>query len=212
MFTTRLLTSLLVFLVLITTPRLQFAQGTKKQEPASDRLIAEPERQAKMAKAVGDLLAAFGIQAGKSISVLDTLGHKEVRVRWQSSASRKANAISEQGRAGSISFGEMVEHEDFLPQHRSFELSTSQMLVIALDATGEMRWFNLFPDPRLIRSESTTPTGEMKSEEFYTDSLEFSIAYPNDATIKELRLYKPAWTGSAYRLDFLAAVEVEPNR
>lgn len=93
-----------------------------------------------------------------------------------------------------------------LPQQRSIELSSGQMLVVAVNKDGQMIAWDLFPDPRILRQEAQTGTNELKGQVLHRSKPEFLVAFPDDKEISELRFYHPQWTGSEYVLDLLGTV------
>ena len=79
-------------------------------------------------------------------------------------------------------------------------------MVVALDADGRMRWCGVVPDPRLLRAEWPGADGELTGQVLYKESAEFFVAYPDDDSIKEIRLYHPDWDGQKFSLAPLGAV------
>ncbi len=77
------------------------------------------------------------------------------------------------------------------------------MLLVALDETGGLRWWQLLLDPRLVRSETVAEDGTLRSESYYQTQVDFTVDFPDDAAIKELRFYHPEWTGRDFRLELL---------
>jgi hypothetical protein len=99
-----------------------------------------------------------------------------------------------------------VRREGALPKQRSAELSPTQIVVVALDAEGRMRWCGLVNDPRLLRAEWPGPDGQLTGQVIYKESAEFVVSYPDDDSIAEIRLYHPDWDGQDFSLELVGAV------
>src|SRR5918993_166554 len=67
--------------------------------------------------------------------------------------------------------------------------SPTQVVVVALDSEGRMRWCGLVADPRLLRAEVPGPDGELTGQVIYRESAEFVVQYPDDEAVTEVRLY-----------------------
>jgi hypothetical protein len=72
-----------------------------------------------------------------------------------------------------------------------------------------MRWCGLVADQRLLRAEWPGADGELTGQVLYKESAEFFVAYPDDDSIKEIRLYHPDWDGRAFSLKPVGAVAPE---
>ena len=69
-----------------------------------------------------------------------------------------------------------------------------------------MRWCGLVPDPRQLRAEVPGPDGELTGQVIYRESAEFIVNYPDDESIREIRLYHPKWDGQKFSLAPVGAV------
>jgi hypothetical protein len=99
-----------------------------------------------------------------------------------------------------------MRREGVLPKQRSAELSPTQVVVVALDAEGRMRWCGLVADPRLLRAEAPGEDGALTGQVLYKESAEFVIQYPDDEAVAEVRLYHPDWDGQKFSLALVGAV------
>jgi hypothetical protein len=93
-----------------------------------------------------------------------------------------------------------------LPRQRSVELSPTHIFIAAVDATNKLRWWSIVPDPRVVRSETQTATGEMRGEDYYVSNVTLVVAFPDDPEIANLRFYHPVWNGSDFDLKPLTNV------
>jgi hypothetical protein len=105
-----------------------------------------------------------------------------------------------------VSIVEDKKRSGTLPRHRSLELSPAHILIAAVDATNKLRWWSIMPDPRLVRSETQTPTGELRGENYYASNVTLVVAFPDDPEIANLRFYHPDWNGTDFDLKSLAVV------
>jgi hypothetical protein len=182
------------------------------RKPTSQIRNREPEKETQIQNAVANLLSTVGVRVGDTVLRSDARTYRQVTIRWQSSATpamKSADLIEKQAGSGTLKLLASLKRNGSLPRERSFELASTQLLIIALDKREELRWWRLLPDPRLIRSESPTTTGEISGETFYLPETDFIIEYPDDPEIVELRFYHPAWTGKEFRLETISTLSVD---
>ena len=95
------------------------------------------------------------------------------------------------------------------PRQRSLELSAESLVVVAMDAEGYEIYRVVVPDPRWVRAEDFSPTGEItSSKKYYRSGGEFPVVVPDDARIVKLKILQPRWTGADFVLELLGEVEV----
>src|SRR5215213_795421 len=136
--------------------------------------------------------------------------YRELKLRWGDSTKsstelRRANS-EEQAQPQSASIVEDKKRSGTLPRHRSLELSSTDIFIAAVDATNQLRWWSIMPDPRLVRAETQTPTGELRGENYYVSNVTLVVAFPDDPEIANLRFYHPVWNGTDFDLKALAVV------
>ena len=171
----------------------------------------EPDKEARIRSTLAGLLAGAGVEVGTTLPSADAQTHKQMRVRWQSSvalSSPDANKLEQRPSPGVVSLVNSTSRNGILPRERSLELSTNQILVVALDENRGLRWWKLLLDPRVVRSETVAPSGEIHGEDLYRPRVEFTLECPDDRAIRELRFYHPSWTGRDFRLESLGALPV----
>ncbi len=139
--------------------------------------------------------------------------HRQVKIRWTDSTTASSNiearpSISAKEQKPGISLVEDKKRSGTLPRQRSLELSPNHIFIAAVNETNQLRWWSIMPDPRVVRAESQTSTGELRSQEFYQSNFTLTVAFPDDPKITNLRFYKPVWTGSDFDLKLLAVVPV----
>lgn len=135
--------------------------------------------------------------------------YREVKIRWADSTgkSTKQTITSEAQRpAPSVSLVEDNKRSGTMPRHRSVELAPTHIFIAAVDEASKLRWWSIVPDPRLIRSETQTPSGELRSQNLYLSNFTMLVAFPDDPQIANLRFYHPEWTGTDFNLKLLAVV------
>lgn len=95
------------------------------------------------------------------------------------------------------------------PQQRNPELSSEQLVTVALDASGQEITRIVTPDPRLIRAETADPSGKLTSSGFiYQASTDLTISLPDDSRITTLKIYHPRWTGKKFILEQIGEVQL----
>lgn len=137
--------------------------------------------------------------------------YRELKINWADSAKsttelRSASSSEQQAPPQKVSIVEDKKRSGTLPRHRSLELSPTHIFIAAVDATDKLRWWSIMPDPRLVRGETQTPTGELRGENYYVSNVTLVVAFPDDPEIANLRFYHPVWNGTDYDLKPLAVV------
>jgi len=209
----RLLAPLLLVLAFVIGIEAYVGRHPKSRgvELANQARIAEPDKEARIRNALAELFADSGVHVGAVMPDVHSQAYKELRVRWQSSTKARTLTDSlEQGPvSGALTSLASARKTGSLPRNRSFELSTNQILVVAVNEKTELRWWNLLLDPRLVRAETPVATGEIRGEEYYLANVDFMIDYPDDPGIRELRVYQPRWTGQDFKLELLSTLTLE---
>lgn len=185
------------------------AAGAQQSAPAPAQRQAAGSR-ATLADRVRALLAAKGVEVGPAANPNPaSRTHRELSVAWEAdkAALPAPAAVQHRNAPGRVSLARApVRRGGGLPKQRSAELSTTEVVVVALDAEGRMRWCGLVPDPRLLRSEAPGPDGELAGLVIYRESAEFVVGYPDDDAVAEIRLYHPDWDGQNFSLELIGAV------
>ena len=138
-------------------------------------------------------------------------GYRELKIRWTDSTKstaelRPANKPEEQTQAPSVFIVEDNKRAGTLPRNRSLELSPAHIFIAAVDATNKLRWWSIVHDPRVVRAETQTPTGELRREDYYVSNVTLVVAFPDDPEIANLRFYQPVWNGTDFDLQPLTIV------
>ena len=92
---------------------------------------------------------------------------QEVRVRWEVSIAAPPGIVLKPGQYHPAPLFTLVDRRQRsspMPRQRSPELSSDQLLVVAIDAQGQEKEQVLLSDPRVLRAESLGPTGELRGE------------------------------------------------
>ena len=157
------------------------------------------------------LLSRVGVDVpATEVRVAKPQTYRELKIRLAESA--KANEpkpvlnTQEQMQAPSASIVEDRRLVGALPRSRSLELSPTHIFVAAVDATNKLRWWSVMPDPRVVRSETQSPTGELRAEDYYVSNVTLVVAFPDDPDIANLRFYHPVWNGTDFDLKLLTNV------
>src|SRR6185503_1418376 len=137
--------------------------------------------------------------------------YRELKINWADSAKsttelKSASNSEQQTPPQKVSVVEDKKRSGTLPRHRSLELSPTHIFIAAVDATDKLRWWSIMPDPRLVRGETPTATGELRGENYYVSNVTLLVAFPDDPAIANLRFYHPVWNGTDYDLKPLAVV------
>lgn len=96
-----------------------------------------------------------------------------------------------------------------LAQPRGLDLSSEDVLMAAVDAGGQLRYWYVFADPRVVGEEEMSAPGEAEGRPrrtFHLARVKFYVGVPDDPAITELRFYHPRWTGTEHALDALGTI------
>ncbi|HKV37130.1 MAG TPA: hypothetical protein VJP89_22505 [Pyrinomonadaceae bacterium] len=136
--------------------------------------------------------------------------YRELKIRLaetaKSNETKPVLNTQEQMQAPSAAIVEDKRLAGALPRSRSLELSPTHIFVAAVDATNKLRWWSVMPDPRVVRSETQSPTGELRAEDYYVSNVTLVVAFPDDPDIANLRFYHPVWNGTDFDLKPLTNV------
>ena len=158
------------------------------------------------------LMARVGIDVVQVGARTDqTATYRELKLNWTDPTKpvaelRSAVNAEQQTQAPRVSIVEDKKRSGTLPRHRSLELSPEHIFIAAVDATDKLRWWSIMPDPRVVRSETQTATGELRSQDYYLSDVTLVVAFPDDPEIATLRFYHPVWNGTEFNLQPLTVV------
>lgn len=96
-----------------------------------------------------------------------------------------------------------------LARPRSLNPNSDDLLMVAVGADGQARYWYAFADPRLTSVEELPLPGESTGKPrrtFHHSRTTFYVGVPADPEIRELRFYHPRWTGSEHVLDAMGTI------
>jgi len=94
-------------------------------------------------------------------------------------------------------------------RERDPQLSAYHLLVVGSAKNGQEIIRTIIPDPRLVRAESFSLSGEIESSKMiYQEHVEFSVFFPADQPISSIKLYHPKWTGKKFTLELIGEVSL----
>jgi hypothetical protein len=162
--------------------------------------------QSQGAQRIESLLKDAGVARGASVRGAEVVseGSRELQLRWTRPAAGRAAAQAE---PVPVIFSQKTWSES-VPEHRSPELSEDQIVVAAVDSSGALRSWSLIVDPRVLRSEAPAATGTLTGRVIELEQADFNVAIPNDAAVKQLRLFKPVWDGKEFQLRQITVCDV----
>jgi hypothetical protein len=141
------------------------------------------------------LLTPVGIRVSKSrlVDYSKAESHQFIRVNWEAyenapefvkpgdqsfRQSRKLTALEKKNLAGGVH------------QPRGVEERGEWLFVAAVNGGQELVWWTQIDDPRIFRAESADSEGHLSGQLLHKSSPTFSVEFPDDAQIKELRFYQ----------------------
>jgi hypothetical protein len=136
-------------------------------------------------------------------------GSTELTVRWTTALAGTTSIVSADAPPTASSFAVLARRTvpSAMVVERAPQLSEDQLVIVALDAAGTELGWQLCKDPRIIRAESPSPTGELAGRTLYRTDVEFVIATPAGVVPARFRIYKPQWNGTEYLLLLLGTVD-----
>jgi hypothetical protein len=212
----QILKAFFVLALLLAAISTYFAQGDKSQTTAASSSNAAPRTESTRQLMIDDqlkiLLAPVGVNVVEIGPDAQSANHQELEVRWKtpdkSAASDSPGAEAQGQPAQTLSVMGLNAGRGSLPRQRSLELSEEQVLVVAVGVENEMRWWTLMADPRLRRAETAGPNGEISGQTVILSETDFTVSYPADISITELRFYHPHWTGTRFTLESIGSTPV----
>ncbi len=134
--------------------------------------------------------------------------YRELKIRWGGDPTKSTTELKTEAQTQipRVSIIEDKKRSGALPRQRSLELAPTLTFVAAVDAANKLRWWSIMPDPRVIRAESQTATGELRSQDYYVSDVTLVVAFPDDPGISTLRFYHPVWNGTDFDLKLLTVV------
>ena len=156
----------------------------------------------------------FSILIGLIISIQpasanDIQGAKEYRIHLTSPGDDSALTLVEKPPPVRGVTATLTRNIPKMPRRqRNPEFSSTQIVIIAYDKEGREVTRVFLPDPRLIRAETVSPSGELQTQNIYRKDVDFTIVIPDDPNIKELKIYHPEWTGKNFILEPLGETQL----
>src|SRR5258706_8000398 len=105
---------------------------------------------------------------------------RSLRVTWRTTRAAQTMRL----RAQRLNLGPV-------PQQRSLELADDRLLILAVDAAGEIRFWSVIANPRLIRAEFPDASGRLSGRVIERPDAELIVDVPADPAIREVRIYTP---------------------
>jgi len=145
-------------------------------------------------------LAAIPIAAAAST--------EELTVRWTPYPDANASVVAPAGAVPSDTFA-LLERRNVpgaLPRQRNPQLSSTQIVAIAVDGSGRELDWQLVPDPRVIRAESAGADGRLSGQVLHRPDARLLLTLPANSPATTIRIYEPSWTGTEFLLRYVGAI------
>lgn len=216
----RICATLLILLCGLGFECLAQTSSEKAGAPPSATRAAQPtEGEFTRKERIKKMMTAIGVSLDEAPAptAAGSAHHREARILWEADPATTAlfSPESSSTEARMDTFGRVLrtmgvsERAGALPRHRSLEISRHHLMVVAVNASGKLRWWTLIEDPRLLRAEIPNESGELSGQVLYQSAPEFVVHFPTDREITELRFYHPRWTGEEFVLDHVNNVSVQ---
>jgi hypothetical protein len=212
----KILYSTLIVLLLLCSLSLVHGQRERAEAPATSTTSGKSKREMVQEEQLSRLLSKVGVTVDESSTTNNHQAYREVTIHWAGSTDVQSDSQAklstgggEQSLANASSVVEDKTRTGTLPRQRSLELSQTQVLIAAVDEKNQLRWWQVVPDPRIVRAETETAAGELRSTDYYFNNLTMVVAFPDDPQIVSLQFYHPSWNGTGFDLKLLAATSVK---
>jgi hypothetical protein len=105
-------------------------------------------------------------------------GARSLRITWRARRTPALRLLTQRTSGGRV------------PQQRVLEMADDRLLVLGVDAAGEIRFWSVIPNPRLIRAEFPDASGRLSGRVIERDA-ELLVDLPSDPAIREVRIFLP---------------------
>lgn len=194
---------------------LGLAEAVKKSQavkPVATEAQTISMRESMNRDRLATLLSAVGVTVEETARLSSRAeSSRQILLSWNAPVEGRSPsaAFTEQEPAGGVlSVVKSRKLEQGLSLPRAFELSPTQVLVVAVNESQQLRWWSLMPDPRILRAETSDDAGNLSGQTLYRSKADFIVAVPDDQTITEVRLYHPRWNGTEFSLESLGAIRL----
>ena len=131
-----------------------------------------------------------------------------IRLKNQQSASNDSLSNTPSGKS-ELFLQQIKNSSQGVARQRSLELSTTQILIVALNEKQQVLWWNLQTDPRILRLETADDAGRLSNPDvIYRDETDLLVSLPDDETITETRFYHPNWDGREFSLELIGSLSI----
>jgi hypothetical protein len=128
------------------------------------------------------------------------------------SNSTKSGLSESKLETSSVKLLETKNRRQSVSRQRAFELSPTQLLVIYGNEQKQVLWWELQPDPRIFRAETSDESGNLSGKTLYRAGADMLITFPADEKIAEVFLYSPNWDGKNYNLELIGRINLLDNQ
>jgi len=155
---------------------------------------------------VETLLQKAGIQQRKDLLREEAAGTQELLISL--TTARPVADKSQQQSTSPVSLGIVSRRhfQDSTKARKNLKVSPNKWIVAGIGGQGELRHWALIADPLVLRAESPDPDGLLSGQVLQREQAEFLVSVPDDPLIRQLRLFRPKWTGLEYELELMGEV------
>ena len=150
-------------------------------------------------------------RAGQRVAIAAEQGQgsREFDLHWQSAAaapppggvSQAVGGAQPGAVANRLQVLRQRRRNDDVPRQRSDEIGPGQLLVVALDRQGTVRFTRIMNDPRVVIGEVADETGQLHRTDVPLAAVDIEVAVPASVDVGEFRIYQPvAGVGSTMEL------------
>ena len=206
-----------VFILLRVPPSLAQSKevsnsGANNQNPMTQRGRVTDVGEAKNNSTLKSALAADNLNFDESAMLAPQTDKSQtllVRLKNQDAVSNKAFSATQSFNT-ELFLRQAKISDKGVARQRNLELSTTQILIIALGENKEVLWWTLENDPRILRLETADDDGRLSNNDLvYLNEADLLFSLPADDKIAESRFYHPSWNGKEFALELIGSLNIQ---
>ncbi len=201
---TPIVAAAIVLIAVVSFFALAQSRSENIQSPAQ---TGDASRQPLIETQLRDLLTPVGVGVLPGFQPPEAGNVREAAIGWETSNTSKT-ALSTEQAGGKFRVSSMQVSRGSLPRRRAVELAETELFVAAVDANNRLVWWHVMGDPRVLRAESVSASGEVSGRILYLPNVDFSISFPDEPAIQEVRFYHPQWNGERFQLTQIGVITV----
>jgi len=157
---------------------------------------------------VETLLYKVGIQQRKDASPEPPEGSQELLIKFTAGKAIQSESQQQSTSPASIGIVSRRSFQESVKTNKRLKVSSYKWIAAGIGSQGELRHWTLIADPLVLRAESPGPDGQLSGQVLQREQAEFLVSIPDDPLIRQIKLFRPKWTGQDYELEVMGVVSL----